>query len=351
MVQSGPEGSVQSQAGESVSKLKPVDRSSFEPPYAQVARSVRERIARGEYRGRRPPALRGRTLRAVRGQPHDGAPGGGAAGPRRRRHDGERARDVREGSGARRRDLRPRQPAPPRRRRGHDGEDQRGADRAVLTASERQARARSRLPGGHHQAHRQQRRGAGLLPQRVPRLRSTASARRGRVRRHRAARPARERGQVGIQVRPSRPARLHALRDRGLLPPRRAGRAGVGGRAPLLRLRGPPRELGPVHRPGRPPQILDHGRPPRRRRRGHANEPDARRRPLVGLIVGMDQRGSLAAVRRAAGRRRRPWQADGGVPRGDGTGRQDVRARGVLRHRAHHGRGDLPPGRGHAASL
>ncbi len=32
-----------------MSKLKPVDRSSFEPPYAQVARSVREGIARGEY--------------------------------------------------------------------------------------------------------------------------------------------------------------------------------------------------------------------------------------------------------------------------------------------------------------
>jgi DNA-binding GntR family transcriptional regulator len=33
-----------------VSKPKPVvDRSSFEPPYAQVARSVRERIVRGEY--------------------------------------------------------------------------------------------------------------------------------------------------------------------------------------------------------------------------------------------------------------------------------------------------------------
>jgi GntR family transcriptional regulator len=33
-----------------VSKLKPVDRSSFEPPYAQVARGVRERIVSGEYR-------------------------------------------------------------------------------------------------------------------------------------------------------------------------------------------------------------------------------------------------------------------------------------------------------------
>jgi DNA-binding GntR family transcriptional regulator len=32
-----------------VSKLKPVDRSSFEPPYAQVARGVRERIVSGEY--------------------------------------------------------------------------------------------------------------------------------------------------------------------------------------------------------------------------------------------------------------------------------------------------------------
>ena len=34
----------------------------------------------------------------------------------------------------------------------------------------------------------------------------------------------------------------------------RAGRVGVGGRAPLLRLREPAGELGPVHRPGRPPQ-------------------------------------------------------------------------------------------------
>ena len=33
-----------------MSKLKPVDRSSFEPPYAQVARGVRERIVSGEYR-------------------------------------------------------------------------------------------------------------------------------------------------------------------------------------------------------------------------------------------------------------------------------------------------------------
>lgn len=31
-------------------KLKPVDRSSFEPPYAQVARRVRELIVGGEYR-------------------------------------------------------------------------------------------------------------------------------------------------------------------------------------------------------------------------------------------------------------------------------------------------------------
>ena len=33
-----------------MNKLKPVDRSSFEPPYAQVARDVRERIVGGEYR-------------------------------------------------------------------------------------------------------------------------------------------------------------------------------------------------------------------------------------------------------------------------------------------------------------
>jgi GntR family transcriptional regulator len=33
-----------------VSKLKPIDRSSFEPPYAQVARGMRERIMNGEYR-------------------------------------------------------------------------------------------------------------------------------------------------------------------------------------------------------------------------------------------------------------------------------------------------------------
>ena len=33
-----------------MSKLQPVDRSSFEPPYAQVARGVRERIVSGEYR-------------------------------------------------------------------------------------------------------------------------------------------------------------------------------------------------------------------------------------------------------------------------------------------------------------
>jgi len=33
-----------------VTRLKPIDRSSFEPPYAQVARAVRERIVSGEYR-------------------------------------------------------------------------------------------------------------------------------------------------------------------------------------------------------------------------------------------------------------------------------------------------------------
>lgn len=32
-----------------MSKLKPIDRSSFEPPYAQVARAMRERIVNGEY--------------------------------------------------------------------------------------------------------------------------------------------------------------------------------------------------------------------------------------------------------------------------------------------------------------
>lgn len=32
-----------------MSKPKPIDRSSFEPPYAQVARRMRERITRGEY--------------------------------------------------------------------------------------------------------------------------------------------------------------------------------------------------------------------------------------------------------------------------------------------------------------
>jgi GntR family transcriptional regulator len=33
-----------------VSKLKPIDRSSFEPPYSQLARGIRERIRSGEYR-------------------------------------------------------------------------------------------------------------------------------------------------------------------------------------------------------------------------------------------------------------------------------------------------------------
>ena len=33
-----------------MSKLKPIDRSSFEPPYSQVARGIRERITSGEYR-------------------------------------------------------------------------------------------------------------------------------------------------------------------------------------------------------------------------------------------------------------------------------------------------------------
>lgn len=32
-----------------MTKLKPIDRSSFEPPYVQVARGVRERIVSGEY--------------------------------------------------------------------------------------------------------------------------------------------------------------------------------------------------------------------------------------------------------------------------------------------------------------
>ena len=33
-----------------MSRLKPIDRSSLEPPYSQVARGVRERIMNGEYR-------------------------------------------------------------------------------------------------------------------------------------------------------------------------------------------------------------------------------------------------------------------------------------------------------------
>jgi GntR family transcriptional regulator len=33
-----------------VSHLKPIDRASFEPPYSQVARGIRERITDGEYR-------------------------------------------------------------------------------------------------------------------------------------------------------------------------------------------------------------------------------------------------------------------------------------------------------------
>ena len=33
-----------------MSKLKPIDRSSFEPPYSQVARGIREHIVTGEYR-------------------------------------------------------------------------------------------------------------------------------------------------------------------------------------------------------------------------------------------------------------------------------------------------------------
>ena len=33
-----------------MSKLRSIDRSSFEPPYAQVARAMRERITNGEYR-------------------------------------------------------------------------------------------------------------------------------------------------------------------------------------------------------------------------------------------------------------------------------------------------------------
>ncbi len=33
-----------------MSKLKPIDRSSLEPPYAQVARGMRERVMNGEYR-------------------------------------------------------------------------------------------------------------------------------------------------------------------------------------------------------------------------------------------------------------------------------------------------------------
>ena len=33
-----------------MSKLEPIDRSSFEPPYSQVARGIRERITSGEYR-------------------------------------------------------------------------------------------------------------------------------------------------------------------------------------------------------------------------------------------------------------------------------------------------------------
>ena len=111
-----------------------------------------------------------------------------------------------------------------------------------------QARGRHRVPRRRHQARPQQRRRTGLLPQRVSRLRPPASARRSRVRRDRAARPPRERREVGLQVRPPRPACLHAHGGRGLVPRRRAGRVGVGDRASLLRLREPAGELGPVHR-------------------------------------------------------------------------------------------------------
>lgn len=50
MVQSSLRGGVEPPAGERVSKLRSIDRSSFEPPYAQVARAMRERITNGEYR-------------------------------------------------------------------------------------------------------------------------------------------------------------------------------------------------------------------------------------------------------------------------------------------------------------
>jgi GntR family transcriptional regulator len=44
------QGGEEPQAGERLSKLRTIDRSSLEPPYAQVARGLREHIMDGEYR-------------------------------------------------------------------------------------------------------------------------------------------------------------------------------------------------------------------------------------------------------------------------------------------------------------
>ncbi len=68
---------------------------------------------------------------------------------------------------------------------------------------------------------------------------------------------------LGHQVRSSDPACVRLHGGRGRVSERAAGHRGVGPRAPLLRFRGAPGELGPLRRSRRSPEIVDHRRPRR----------------------------------------------------------------------------------------
>ena len=236
----------------------PIDRGSFEPPYAQLARAIRERIARGDYRsGARLPS-EAELCAAFQVSPMTV-----------RRAIGELVReDVVVTEHGRGTFVKPPQLAAAtfdlddlmRYLASPDIEARITEARIVSAraAGRGEARRRGGRPRHQHQTAPAARRGAGLLPQRVPRLRSGAPAGRGRAGDDGAAGPLLRRLRLGPQVRAPHAARLRLHRARGGAAGRRARHAGLGARAPLLRLRRPPGELGPVRRPRRPDELHDH---------------------------------------------------------------------------------------------